>query len=452
MTHKRVTFSLASLALIFSMAAQAQGLKPAPAPARAATPVTKQSADFIVAVVNSEPITNNEARREMGRALQLASQQGRPQVASEVLANQVLDNLINQKVQLQQARETGIQVDEAAIDLAEQSVATQNKVDIPGLHKLLAADGVSVSQMRGVLRDQLTLSRLREREVESRVRVSDQEVEQYLLEQPVSVDPEILQINLAQILIAVPENANAIQIAALQAKGQRALSRARSGEDFVALVKEFSDATDSLQGGQLGLRTANRYPPLFLSATQNLAVGDVSALIRSGAGFHILKVIEKISPSMPTMAVTQSRARHILLRLTPQLTEAQARAKLSEFKRDVVAGKADFASLARAYSQDGSAAQGGDLGWASPGMFVPEFEDVMNRLEPSQVSDPLVSRFGVHLIQLMERRKATLNPREQRETVRAMLRDKKLASALAAWEDGLRARAYVELREPPSNP
>jgi peptidyl-prolyl cis-trans isomerase SurA len=181
-------------------------------------------------------------------------------------------------------------------------------------------------------------------------------------------------------------------------------------------------------------------------------VGDVSALIRSGAGFHILKVIEKISPSMPTMAVTQSRARHILLRLTPQLTEAQARAKLSEFKRDVVAGKADFASLARAYSQDGSAAQGGDLGWASPGMFVPEFEDVMNRLEPSQVSDPLVSRFGVHLIQLMERRKATLNPREQRETVRAMLRDKKLASALAAWEDGLRARAYVEFREPPSNP
>lgn len=450
MTHHRVTRSVASLALLLSLTAQAQGLKLVPQISSPAKPVTQQSADFIVAVVNSEPITNNEVRREMDKARQLASQQGRPQVASEALAKQVLESLIDQKVQLQQASETGIRVDDAAIDIAEQNVARQNQVDLAELHRRLAADGVSVSQMRGVLRDQIILSRLRDREVESRLRVTDQEVEQYLLEQPVSVDPETLQINLAQVLIAVPENATAVQIEALQAKGQRVLARARSGEDFVALVKEFSDAADSAQGGQLGLRTANRYPPLFLNATQNLVVGDISALIRSGAGFHILKVVEKVSPSMPTMAVTQSRARHILLRLSPQLTEAQARAKLSEFKRDVVAGKANFATLARDFSQDGSAAQGGDLGWTSPGMFVPEFEDVMNRLEPGQVSDPLVSRFGVHLIQLMERRKATLNPREQRETIRAMLRDKKLAPAYSAWAEGLRARAYVEFRDPPS--
>jgi peptidyl-prolyl cis-trans isomerase SurA len=367
------------------------------------------------------------------------------------LASEVLENLINQRVQLQQARDTGIRVDEAAIDLAEMNVAIQNKVDVNELHKRLAADGVTVSQMRGMLKDQLMLSRLRQRDVESRVQVSDLEVEAYLQEQPVNLDPETLQINLAQILIAVPENATPVQIAALQAKGQRALSRARGGEDFVALVKEFSDASDSGQGGQMGLRTAIRYPQLFLEATNNLAVGDVSALIRSGAGFHILKVVEKISPSMPTMAVTQSRARHILLRLNPQLTESQARAQLSEFKRAVVAGKADFATLAREHSQDGSAAQGGELGWASPGMFVPEFEEVMNRLEPGQVSDPLVSRFGVHLIQLMERRKAALSPREQRDTVRAMLRDKKMEPAFTSWAEGLRARAYVELREPPSN-
>ena len=450
MTHHRVTRSLASLALLISLTAQAQGLKLAPQFSTAPQPTSQQSADFIVAVVNSEPITNNEVRRELERALQLASQQGRPQVAREALAKQVLDSLIDQKVQLQQARETGIRVDDAAIDLAEQNVARQNQVDIAELHRRLAADGVTVSQMRGVLRDQITLGRLREREVESRVRVTEQEVEQYLSEQVVNVDPQTLQINLAQILVAVPESATAVQIAALQAKGQRVLARARSGEDFVALVKEFSDATDSVQGGQLGLRTADRYPPLFVTATQNLAVGDVSALIRSGAGFHILKVIEKISPSLPTMAVTQSRARHILLRLSPQLTEAQALAKLSEFKRDIVAGKANFANLAREFSQDGSAAQGGDLGWASPGMFVPEFEAAMNRLEPSQISDPLVSRFGVHLIQLMERRKATLSPREQRETVRAMLRDKKIAPAFSAWAEGLRARAYVEFRDPPS--
>jgi peptidyl-prolyl cis-trans isomerase SurA len=451
MTLQRVAFSAASLALLVSIHAQAQGLKPAAKPTLATAPVVQQAADYIVAVVNSEPITNNEVRRELQRALQLASQQGRPQVASQALANQVLENLINQKVQLQQAREVGIRVDEAAVDLAEQNVALQNKVDVDELHKRLAADGVTVSQMRAVLKDQLMLARLRDREVESRVRVTDQEVEAYLQEQPQSVDLDALQVNLAQILIAVPENATEVQIAALQAKGQRALARARAGEDFVALVKEFSDASDSLQGGQMGLRAANRYPPLFLQATQKLAVGDVSALIRSGAGFHILKVVEKINPSMPTMAVTQSRARHILLRVTPQMTESQALAKLSEFKRAVVAGKADFAALARENSQDGSAAQGGDLGWASPGMFVPEFEEVMNRLQPSQVSDPLVSRFGVHLIQLMERRKATLSPREQRETVRAMLRDKKMEPAFISWAEGLRGRAYVEFREPPSN-
>ncbi len=450
MTPLRVTLSLASLALLVSLSAQAQGLKLAPQSSTAPKPTSQQSADFIVAVVNSEPITNNEVRRELEKALQLASQQGRPQAASEALAKQVLDSLIDQKVQLQQARETGIRVDEAAIDVAEQSVARQNQVDVAELHKRLAADGVTVSQMRGLLRDQLTLSRLREREVESRVRVTDQEVEEYLGTQPVNVSPENLQINLAQILIAVPENANAAQVATLQAKGQRALARARAGDDFAALVKEFSDASEGAQSGQLGLRTANRYPPLFLEATQNLGVGGVSDVVRSGAGFHILKVIEKISPSLPTMAVTQSRARHILLRLSPSLTEAQALAKLSVFKRDVVAGKANFANLAREFSQDGSAAQGGDLGWASPGMFVPEFEDVMNRLEPSQISDPLVSRFGVHLIQLMERRKVALSPREQRDTVRAMLRDKKLDPAFSAWAEGLRARAYIEFREPPS--
>ncbi|MBP6717557.1 MAG: peptidylprolyl isomerase [Rhodoferax sp.] len=450
MTPLRVTLSLASLALLVSLSAQAQGLKLAPQSSTAPKQSSAQSADFIVAVVNSEPITNNEVRRELEKAWQLASQQGRPQAASEALAKQVLDSLIDQKVQLQQARETGIRVDEAAIDVAEQSVARQNQVDVAELHKRLAADGVTVSQMRGVLRDQLTLSRLREREVESRVRVTDQEVEEYLRAQPVNVSPENLQINLAQILIAVPENANAVQIAALQAKGQRALARARSGDDFVALVKEFSDASDGAQSGQLGLRTATRYPPLFLEATHNLAVGDVSDLVRSGAGFHVLKVIEKISPNLPTMAVTQSRARHILLRLSPQLTEAQALAKLSGFKRDVVAGKANFANLAREFSQDGSAAKGGDLGWASPGMFVPEFEEAMNRLEPSQVSDPVVSRFGVHLIQLMERRKVALSPREQRDTVRAMLRDKKLDPAFSTWAEGLRARAYIEFREPPS--
>lgn len=454
MTYRLFTLSVTSLALwVVALPLQAQGLRPSSTPAGSAAlslaPQAQRSADFIVAVVNSEPITNHEVQRELQRVVQQLAQQGRPAPDLRMLAQQVLQNLISHKAQLQIARETGIQIDDAAVDQAVQSVARQNQLDVAELHRRLLGDGISVSQFRTQLREQLTLTRLRERDVDARVRVSDLEVDQFLREQQNTIDPSTLQINLAQILVAVPDEATPVQVAALQAKAQRALGRARAGEDFVALVTEFSDAAESAQGGQLGLRTAYRYPPLFLEATQNLAVGDVSALVRSGAGFHILKVIEKISPKLPTMAVTQSRARHILLRPSPQLTEAAASTQLSDFKRRIVAGQADFAALAREHSQDGSAAQGGDLGWASPGMFVPEFEAVMDRLTPGQVSDPLVSRFGVHLIQLTERRKATLSPQEQRETVRAMLREKKLEEAFVTWAQDVRGRAYVELRDPP---
>ena len=293
------------------------------------------------------------------------------------------------------------------------------------------------------------LTRLREREVDGRVRVSDLEVDQYLKDQQNSNDPSSTEINLAQILVSVPDSATEAQIGTLRAKAQKALDRASAGEDFAALARELSDAPDRANGGQLGLRMADRYPPLFLEATQNLSVGAIAGLVRSGAGFHVLKVLEKKSAGMPAMTVTQSHARHILLRVSPQLGESAARDRLSEFKRRVVAGQADFAELARNNSQDGSAAQGGDLGWTSPGMFVPEFEETMNRLAPGEISDPLISRFGVHLIQLIERRNTTLSQRDQREAVRSMLREKKLDEAYAVWAQDLRGRAYVEMREPP---
>jgi peptidyl-prolyl cis-trans isomerase SurA len=250
-------------------------------------------------------------------------------------------------------------------------------------------------------------------------------------------------------MVAVPEAATPAQTEALRKRAERALERARAGEDFAALVREFSDASDLANGGQMGLREASRYPALFSAATRQLGVGDVAALVRSPAGFHVLKVTEKINTNLPTAAVTQSHARHILLVPNARSNESQARDKLAELKKRVVTGQADFASLAREYSQDGSAAQGGDLGWASPGMFVPEFEAVMNRLVPGEVSDPLVSRFGVHLIQLLERRKATLTQEQQRESVRAMLREKKLEESYVTWVREQRGRAFVELREPP---
>jgi peptidyl-prolyl cis-trans isomerase SurA len=452
MTHRLLALTVAGFAIFAPLTSPAQGLRPstgAATPPVRLQPEAQRQADFIVAVVNSEPITNNEVRAEMQRAMQQLAQQKRPQPDSKQLARQVLESLINQKAQLQLARESGIQVDEAAVDQAEQNIARQNQLDVAELHRRLAKEGVVLSQFRSQLRDQLILTRLRERDVDARARVSDLEVDQYLREQQNNNAPAVREVNLAQILVAVPDAASPVQIAALQARAQRALERARAGQDFVALVREFSDASDSAGGGQLGLRTTDRYPPLFIEATQTLAVGGVSALVRSDAGFHILKVLEKKSAGAPAMTVTQSRARHILLRPSPQLSEAAARDKLNEFKKRIVAGQADFAALARDNSQDGSAAQGGDLGWANPGMFVPEFEEVMSRLAPGQISDPLVSRFGVHLIQLTERRNATLSPREQREAVRAMLREKKLDETYATWVQDLRGRAYVEMREPP---
>lgn len=449
MTSRLLALTLASLAIAASYPAQAQGLRLPTSPPAAAQPDKQRQADFIVAVVNSEPITNNEVRAEVQRLLQQFAQQGRPLPDSKELTRQMLERLISEKTQLQLARESGIKVDEAAIDLAEQNIARQNEIDVADLRRRLALQEIAPTRFRDQLREQITLTRLRERELESRVRVTDQDIDQYLQEQQNNEDLAATQINLSQILVIVPERASPAQITALQTRAQRALDRAKAGEDFVALVAEFSDAPDKANGGSLGLRTTDRYPALFVSATKGLGVGEVSELVRSPAGFHVLKVMEKHREGMPTTSVTQSRARHILLRVSLQLGETAARDKLNEFKRQIHAGKANFATLAREHSQDGSAAQGGDLGWSNPGMFVPEFEETMNKLAPGQISEPLVSRFGVHLIQLMERREMALKPAEQREAVRAMLRAKKLDDAYVTWAQELRGRAYVEMREPP---
>jgi peptidyl-prolyl cis-trans isomerase SurA len=444
MRFRLPALTAACLVTLSCLSAQAQGLSLPKAPAISEA---LRQADFIVAIVNSEPITNHEV---LTQARQMA-QQRQPTPAPVELKRLALERLINERAQLQLARETGIRVEDTSVDQAEQTVAAQNQMDVPELRRQLARDGVDARKFRDQLRDQLMLTRLREREVDPRVRVSDQEVEQHLLEQSAkSTDPATQQIHIAHLLVAVPENASADQLARLQAKAEAALQRARAGADFTALVRELSDAPDRTNGGQLGLRSADRYPQLFLDAVQPLGVGQLSSLVRSGAGFHILKLLEKKQlAGIAPMTVPQSRARHILLRPSAQMSEAQARDRLLDFKKRIESGQTDFATLAREHSQDGSAAQGGDLGWANPGMFVPEFEAAMNRLAPGQIGAPLISRFGVHLIQLLERRNATLSPREQREMVRAMLREKKFDEVYATWAQDVRARAYVELRDPP---
>ena len=235
----------------------------------------------------------------------------------------------------------------------------------------------------------------------------------------------------------------------LQARADSVLRRIRAGEDFATLAREFSQSAERANGGVMGLRSAERYPLIFIEATQTLRVGDVSALVRSGAGFHILKVLDKKRATAANVSVVQTRARHILLRPSAQLSESAARARLVDLRKRITSGQIDFATAARDNSQDGSAREGGDLGWANPGQFVPEFEEVMNQLAPGQVSEPLVSRFGVHLIQLQERRENALSAREQRELARASLREKKVEENFTAWARDVRARAYVEMREPP---
>lgn len=408
----------------------------------------QRSADFIVAVVNSEPITNNEVRSKLLRAEQQLTQQGAVLPPRPELARQVLERLIGDKAQLQMARTSGVRVDDNAVNNAVATVAQQNQLSVEDLRRRLASEGIAYTQFRSDIRDELLVTRLRQREVDSRVAITEGDIDQFLRDHEGN-DLAQMELNLGQVLVAVPENASAEQLAALQAKAEQIAVRAKAGADFVALANEFSDSPSKAAGGQMGLRSAERYPPLFLEATQNLKVGGVAGPLKSGAGFHILKVLEKRQGGMPGVNITQTRARHILLRPGPQLSEAAAKEKLADIRKRVVAGQADFAAEARASSADGSAKEGGDLGWTNPGSFVPEFEEVMNSLAPGQVSEPLTSRFGVHLIQVMERRNSELSARDQRELARNVLREKKQEEAYALWVQEVRGRAYVEYREPP---
>ena len=418
--------------------------------AQAQSNVKVRAADFIVAVVNSEPITNNEVQALKSR-LEKQLPPGTTLPSGQSLAQQALDQLIIEKAQMQVARENGIRIEDSELEIAEQNIARQNQLTKEQLYKRLGQDGISVSSFREQVRTQITLNKLREREVENRARISDAEVEKEIQSKQVTkqASAAAMDLNLAMILISVPENSTPAEVATLQTKAQQVSQRAKSGESFANLATAFSQASDKgANGGEMGLRSADRYPTLFIESVQALNKGDVSDPIRSGAGFHILKVLEKKQSDMSGMTIVQTRARHILLRIGADLTETSARNRLLTYRQRIQSG-ADFGELAKQFSQDGSAPNGGDLGWAGPGQFVPEFEEVMSELRPGQVSEPLVSRFGVHLIQVMERREVPVTLREQREMIRNQLREKKMDELYTTWIEDLRGRAYVELRDPP---
>ena len=404
-------------------------------------------ADYIVAVVNQELVTNAEIEGRLARIRDEAARSKTPLPPAPELRKQVLDVLIDERVQVTNARELGSKLDDAELDRAVANVAVQNQLTTAQLRARLAQQGVPYSTFRNNVRDQLLVERVREREVNARIRVSNDEVDA-LIEQRRAAAGKQVQLNIAQILVTVPEGASVEQVAQREKRGQAALARVKAGEPFETVAHELSEDGNRADGGVIGLRPADRLPDVFVEVVQPLNAGEVApTLLRSGAGFHVLKLVERQLAGAFT--AQQTRARHILLRVSEQLPADAARRRLAEFKRSIESKAKSFEQLARENSEDGSAAQGGDLGWTLPGAFVPEFEETMNALPINGISDPLVSRFGVHLIQVLERRQIALDLKQQREQARNVVRERKFEEAYLEWIRALRARAYVELREPP---
>ncbi|MBX9715657.1 MAG: peptidylprolyl isomerase [Burkholderiaceae bacterium] len=407
-----------------------------------------QPGDFIVAVVNQELVTAIEIEQRLARVRENAARAGQRLPPESVLRKQILEGLIDERAQLAFARESGPRIDDAELDRAVANVAAQNKVTMAQMREQLAREGIDFARFRKNVREQMLLEKVREREVQSRIRITDADVDALLAKQRAD-NATTPSYNLAQILIPVPESATDAEVARLKGRADAALARVRGGEAFEAVASELvADERDKVSGGELGLRPVERLPDAFVEHVRGVGAGQVApSVLRTGAGFHLLKVVERRDGQ--AFSVTETHSRHILLRPTAQLDQAAAMRQLAEMKAQIVSGAATFEALAKERSEDGSAAQGGDLGWTTPGTFVPEFDDAMATLAIGEVSDPVISRFGIHLIQVLERRQASLDARQEREQARSLLREKKYEEAYAEWTQELRQRTYVEMREPP---
>jgi peptidyl-prolyl cis-trans isomerase SurA len=432
--------TLAAAGLVAAPGVRAQQAQPARSAPR--------TADYIVAIVNQELVTAGELEQRLARVRDQATHTGAKLPPAAELRQQVLNALIDERVQVTHARENGSRVDDAELDRAVANVAAQNQITLAQLRQRLASEGVDFGRFRSNIRDQIMVERLREREVNGRIQISEAEIDALLDKQRAAAGAST-QYNIAQILVTVPEGANEALVAERRAKAEAAAARVKAGEPFETVAKEVSEDANRANGGVIGLRAADRLPDLFVERVRGLKPGDMApTLLRTGAGFHVLKLVEKKDAA--AYSITQTHARHILLRTSAQLSQEAAVRRLVEFKREIVARSRTFEQLARANSEDGSAPQGGDLGWASPGQFVPEFEEAMNALPLGGVSEPVVSRFGVHLIQVIDRRQVNLDVKQQREQARNVLREQKFEEAYNDWLRELRARAYIEMREPPA--
>lgn len=398
--------------------------------------------NHIVAVVNDEVITRKELDQRYDEVVQSLARQNTPLPPRVTLEKQLLERMITELALQQHARNTGVRVDPTQVERALQRIAAQNKLDMAGLQAAVEKDGQSLDTMRNTIRNEILIARARERDVDNRVTVSDSEIEGYLQTQAQQgVETEY---NFSHILITVPENAPPEEIQARRARAEEIVALLAQGGDFAQLSASYSDASNALQGGAFGWRPSGKLPSLFVDALKPLQPGQVSPILKSGNGFHILKLIDKRGLDA-TLSVTQTHARHILIKTNELTSEADARSRLLQLKERIDNG-VPFEQLARQYSDDGSAAKGGDLGWINPGDTVPEFERAMNALKDGEMSGPVQSPFGWHLIQVLERRNQDVTQERQRLTARQAIRERKAEEAFQDWVRQIRDSAYVELR------
>ena len=415
-------------------------LLPSRAPAQAPALV-----DRIVAVVNKEVITFSELNAAVASAERLLRRQGTAIPSRAVLERQILERLVLDKAQLQKARDTGIRVDDLQLDRAVQRIAENNKMTLADFRSTLERDNVPFDAWRQDLRDQILLSRLREREVEDKIQVNDSEIDLFLEE--LKANPERSEYNVSHILVRVPEGASPERIEEARARAQKALAEARESGDFARVAAGYSDAPDALEGGNLGWRQHERLPELFSAVLAKMKPGEVTEPLRSPAGFHLVKLNERREGGASAAPVTQTRARHILVRTSEVVSENEARRRLADLRERIVNGKADFAELAKVHSDDtGSAARGGELDWIYPGDTVPDFERALQELKPGEISQPVKTPFGYHLIQVLERRASDVSQERRRLEARKVLRERKSEDAYQEWLRQLRDQAYVELR------
>jgi len=400
--------------------------------------------DRIIAIVDKNAITEQELADKVQTVSGQLEKQGKTLPSEEVLKKQILERLIVDNLQLQLAAERGIKVNDTQLDKTIARIAEQNQMDLDTFQKALENDGIPFWRFREDMRNEITISRLKEVEINNRISVSEGEVDNYLTTQENSKSGQEVEFELSNILIRTPEESTPKDLEVARVKVEEVLSALDAGESFDQVSARLSDAPNALEGGSMGWRNSKQLPPVFVELLQSMEVGDTSQPIRSPNGFHVIKITDKrIADS--TLIVEQTRTRHILIKLNEVVSEQEAKQKMDSLKERLDNG-AKFEDLARQYSEDGSANSGGDLGWVNPGDTVPPFEQAMNALSIEEISEPVRSPFGWHIIQVLERRKQDMTQDAARVKARKAIRARKSEEAYLDWIHEIRDRAFVELR------